>query len=349
LEFLLEYGLFLAKTVTLLIAIIVVVVIVVGLGQKTRHTERGHIEVSSVNDSIENITRTLKHVVLTPEALKQHSKSEKKRHKAEVKSQKKAARSTDTERRQRVYLLDFDGDIQASAVSQLREEVTAVLSVAEAKDEVVIRLESPGGVVHGYGLAASQLSRIVGKKVALTIAVDKVAASGGYMMACIADHLIAAPFAILGSIGVMAQIPNFHRLLKAKEIDVELLTAGEYKRTLTMFGENTSKGREKFVEELEDVHNLFKEFVSENRPVVDTEVVATGEAWYGKRALQHQLVDALQTSDEYIFDKCQEADVYKIRYVEDRNRMDRLLDRFTSLFARFTDQDRFRYQGPNIF
>ena len=265
------------------------------------------------------------------------------------KADKKEAKSGQAERKERVYVIDFEGDVQATAITQLRQEVTAVLSVAEQQDEVIIRLESPGGVVHGYGLAASQLERIVGKKIPLTVTVDKVAASGGYMMACIADKLIAAPFAILGSIGVMAQIPNFHRLLKTKDIDVEILTAGEYKRTLTMFGENTDKGREKFMQELEDVHALFKEFVSENRPIVNMEEVATGEAWYGKRALERKLVDALQTSDEYIYERCQDADVYQIKYVEDRNRVDRLLDRFTRFLKRIRNRDDLRYQGPYIF
>ena len=348
-EFLFDYGLFLAKTVTLLIAVLVLIVVFVGMTHKPRRGDHGHIEVFNLNESVENITSTLKHVILNPQAMKLEAKAQKKRHKEEAKSQKQEARSGDSERKQRVFVIDFEGDVQASAVSQLREEVTAILSVAEERDEVLIRLESPGGVVHGYGLAASQLSRIVSKKIPLTVAVDKVAASGGYMMACIADNLIAAPFAILGSIGVMAQIPNFHRLLKGKEIDVEILTAGEYKRTLTMFGENTDKGREKFIEELEDVHTLFKDFVSQNRTVVDTEAVATGEAWYGKRALEHRLVDALQTSDEYLFDKCQLADVYRIKYVQDKSRVDRIMDRFTALVTRLRGHEDIRYQGPYTF
>jgi len=349
LEFLFDYGLFLAKTLTLLVALLVVIVVFVGLSHKPRRGDHGHIEVFNLNDNVENITRTLKQMILNPQDMKSEAKAEKKRHKDHAKVRKQEAKAGDSERRQRVYVIDFEGDIQASAVSQLREEVTAILSVAEESDEILVRLESPGGVVHGYGLAASQLSRIVSKKIPLTIAVDKVAASGGYMMACIADNLIAAPFAILGSIGVMAQIPNFHRLLKNKEIDVEVLTAGEYKRTLTMFGENTDKGREKFIEELEDVHTLFKDFVSENRTIVDTEAVATGEAWYGKRALEHRLVDALQTSDEYLFDKCQTADVYRVKYVQDKSRVDKIMDRFTSLVTRLRGHEDIRYQGPYTF
>lgn len=333
-EFLLEYGLFLAKTVTLVVAVIVVIGVMVAVSSKSRNPDRGHIEVHSLNEGLSGLRRTLKQAMLSEADWKKEAKAEKKKAKEESKAQSKSKGKDDEARKPRVFVVDFEGDVQASAVDQLREEITAILAIAENQDEVVVRLESPGGMVHSYGLAASQLSRIVGKDVKLTIAVDKVAASGGYMMACLANHLIAAPFALLGSIGVVAQIPNFNRFLKGKEIDVEILTAGEYKRTLTMLGENTDKGREKFIEELEDVHTLFKDFVKEHRPVIDTDVVATGEAWYGKRALEHNLVDALQTSDEYIVDACDRADVYRVKYVEDKNRMDRIMDRFAEGVAR---------------
>ena len=342
-EFIFEYGLFLAKTATLVVAVLLVVAMIFALGSKGRRPDRGHIEVSSLNDSLEGVTRTLKQVVMDENAWKAEAKAEKKKQKEAKKSAKAKA---DEPRKSRVYVIDFEGDVQASAVEQLREEVTAVLSIAEAQDEVVVRLESPGGMVHSYGLAASQLSRIVGKEIKLTVAVDKVAASGGYMMACLATNLIAAPFALLGSIGVVAQVPNFNRFLKGKEIDVEVLTAGEFKRTLTMLGENTEQGRKKFIEELEDVHTLFKDFVKESRPIVDTDVVATGEAWYGRRALEHKLVDALQTSDEYLVNCCETADVYKVKYVEDKNRMDKLVDRFTSVLKSSPD---LQFQGPYRF
>lgn len=348
LEFLSEYGLFLAKTVTLLLALIILIVVTVGVGQKQRRGDRGHIEVRSLNDVIESVGQTLKQAVLNPEALKQEIKDEKKRLKSQSKDQKKALKSGE-EKRQRIFVLDFDGDVQASAVDQLREEITAVLSIATSSDEVVVRLESPGGMVHSYGLAASQLSRIVTKEIPLTIAVDKVAASGGYMMACIANKIIAAPFALLGSIGVVAQIPNFHRLLKNKDIDVEVLTAGEHKRTLTMFGENTEKGRQKFREELEDVHTLFKDFISEHRPQVNMTEVATGEAWYGRRALIHQLVDELKTSDEYIVDKCVTCDVFRVKYIEDRSRVDQVMERFSALLTRVKSADLLRASEPYRF
>ncbi|MFT4719185.1 MAG: serine protease SohB [Candidatus Azotimanducaceae bacterium] len=348
LEFLSEYGLFLAKTVTLLLALIVVIVVMVGVGQKQRRGDRGHIEVRSLNDVIEGVGQTLKQAVLNPEALKQELKDEKKRHKLLTKDQKKAVKTGEVSR-QRIFVLDFDGDVQASGVDQLREEITAVLSIATSSDEVVLRLESPGGMVHSYGLAASQLSRITSKGIRLTIAVDKVAASGGYMMACIAHKIIAAPFALLGSIGVVAQIPNFNRLLKSKDIDVEVLTAGEHKRTLTMFGENTEKGRQKFLEELEDVHTLFKDFISEHRPQVNMTEVATGEAWYGRRALTHQLVDELKTSDEYIVDKCLTNDVFQVRYIEDRSRVDQVMERFTALLTRVKSAELLRINEPFRF
>jgi serine protease SohB len=346
LEFLSEYGLFLAKSVTVLVSVLIVIVAVVGLGQRSKQAEKGHIEVKSINDVVHHITHSLKQVILDPEARKLEFKSDKKKAKDDQKSRKKEAKQGEHSRN-RVFVVEFEGDVAATAVAGLREEVTAILAVATEEDEVVVRLESPGGMVHSYGLAASQLLRIVSRKIPLTIAVDKVAASGGYMMACVGDKILAAPFALLGSIGVVAQVPNFHRLLKKKDIDVEILTAGEYKRTLSMFGENTDKGREKFVSELEDVHTLFKDFVSEHRPIVDTEKVATGEAWYGRRALEQKLVDELKTSDEYIIDKCENSDVFQVQYVEHHNRVEKLLDRMTYAWSRVNGVEFMqRDQGP---
>lgn len=214
---------------------------------------------------------------------------------------------------EKIYVLDFKGDTAASAVEQLREEITLILATAKAgRDRVIVRLESPGGMVHGYGLAAAQLVRLREAGFHLTICVDKVAASGGYMMACIASEIISAPFAIVGSIGVVAQVPNFNRLLKDNKIDFELFTAGEYKRTVTMFGENTEEGKAKFEEEIQQTHALFKHFVEKYRPQLNIEKVATGEHWYGQDALDLNLVDKLQTSDEYVLGLLPQHDVYTI-------------------------------------
>ncbi|MEN8282433.1 protease SohB [Acinetobacter gerneri] len=215
---------------------------------------------------------------------------------------------------QKIYVLDFKGDVQASAVENLREEITLILATAKAgRDRVVLRLESPGGMVHGYGLAAAQLVRLREAGFNLTICVDKVAASGGYMMACIANEIVSAPFAIVGSIGVVAQVPNFNRLLKEHHVDFELYTAGQFKRTVTMFGENTAEGKAKFEEELQQTHSLFKHFVENYRPKLNVEKVATGEHWYGKDALNLNLVDKLQTSDEYLLSQLLQHDVYVIQ------------------------------------
>ena len=258
-------------------------------------------------------------VVIDEEQLKVERKAQKKTDKQKAKDAKKAAKkSTDgktTESdRKRLYVLAFDGDIKASATENLREEISAVLPQVRPGDEILLKLESPGGMVHSYGLAASQLQRIADAKVPLTVAVDKVAASGGYMMACVGSNIIAAPFAVLGSIGVLAQLPNFNRLLKKHDIDIELLTAGEYKRTLTMLGENTDKGRQKFIEELEETHTLFKEFVGENRPALDVAKVSTGEVWYGRKAIDVGLIDALQTSDAFVQERLKDQDVYEVKF-----------------------------------
>jgi serine protease SohB len=213
----------------------------------------------------------------------------------------------------------------------LREEITTVLMVAHTTDEVLLRLESSGGLVHAYGLAASQLARLRDRNIPLTVSVDKVAASGGYLMACVADRILAAPFAVVGSIGVIAQIPNFNRFLKKHDVDFEQATAGEFKRTVTMFGETTDKGREKLKEEVEEIHELFKDFIKEQRPVLDLEQIATGEHWLGKRAHELKLVDELRTSDDYLVNLAGESDIYEIRYLVKQKLVDRVISTFSSM------------------
>jgi serine protease SohB len=316
-EFLAEYGLFLAKTMTLVAAILVIVAGTVAFSFRAQQRSKEHIEVKHLNGHFEELACTLRSAMLPKKEFKQSLKKLKKQHKAERRGEKAHER--------KVFVMNFHGDIRGSAVATLREEITAVITVATGEDEVLVRLESAGGLVHAYGLAASQLTRIKDKKIKLTVAVDKVAASGGYMMACVADRILAAPFAVLGSIGVVSQLPNFNRLLRKHDIDYEQFTAGEYKRTLTLFGENTDQARQKFREELEDTHELFKEFVEHHRNQVDIATVATGEHWYGARALDLKLVDELRTSDDYLLEASQTADLYEITYMAKKPLLARLL------------------------
>lgn len=317
-EFLADYAGFLIRLLSIALIILLIVSVVAGSKGKQR---KGNLSVVKLNDGYKAMKEELRKQLHDKKALKKEQKALKKEQKAK---NKEKAKDTDSTSQKRVYVVDFDGDIKASAVSSLREEVSAVLSVATQQDEVVVRLESPGGVVHGYGLAASQLQRIRDKGIPLTVTVDKVAASGGYMMACVADKIVAAPFAILGSIGVVAQVPNIHRLLDKSNIDVELHTAGKYKRTLTMLGENTDEGREKFKQDLEDTHDLFKRFVSGNRPVLDMDAIATGETWYGSEALENHLADEVMTSDAYLEQFYAETDVLHVSYREPKPLTERL-------------------------
>lgn len=313
-EWLAEYGLFAAKALTALVVVFIILVMVASLRGRQRRGE-GVLQVTRLNDQLANMTDRLGQAVLDKPALKALHKSRK---------QEARARSKGGADRDKVFVLNFNGDIKASALESLRHEVTAVLELATPRDEVVVRLESGGGMVHAYGLAASQLTRVRDAGVPLTVCVDKVAASGGYMMACIADRVLAAPFAMLGSIGVVAQLPNFHRVLKKHDVDYEMLTAGEYKRTLTLFGENTEKGREKFQEDLENIHRLFKQFVSRYRPVLNVDEVATGEVWFGTEALQKALADEIRTSDEYISQRIRQADVFEVHFHRPKKLQDRL-------------------------
>ena len=318
-DFLTNYGLFLAKTVTFVIAIAIIILLGVAASAKAGGgKEKGHIEIKKLNEKFEEFTDTMSAAIKTSDQLKKENKIKKKEAKEKKKKskQKKDTSSESDTQRKRVFVTKFEGDIKASDTALLREVITAILSIAKENDEVVLCLESQGGMVHSYGLASSQLTRVTNKNIPLTVCVDKVAASGGYMMACVADKILSAPFAIVGSIGVVAQLPNFHKLLKKNDVDFEILTAGEYKRTLTMFGENTEKGRKKFVDDLEDTHTLFKDFVSEHRDVVDIGNVATGEIWFGTRALENKLVDEIKTSDEYLFELKDEADIFQIEYIQ---------------------------------
>lgn len=346
-EFFSEYGLFLAKAITIVVAIGIVIGLLASLSQKGKKQEKGHIEVVSFNDSYGAMRDVIADMVMSEAARKAAFKAEKKAAKEEQKADKKSLKSGEEPKlKKRVFILDFDGDIRASAVSSFREEITAVLAQATPQDEVVVRLESGGGMVPSYGLAASQLDRIKKKNVPLTVCIDKVAASGGYMMACVADKILAAPFAVVGSIGVVAQIPNVHRLLKKHDVDVELMTAGKYKRTLTMLAENTEEGREKFREELEDTHELFKNFVSEHRPSVDIEQIATGETWYGTTAVNKGLVDDTQTSDEYLTGQIESADIYTVSYAHKKTLPEKIGLAVESSSDRFIMRWLRRMSGP---
>jgi serine protease SohB len=320
LEFLYEYGLFLAKTLTFVIAIAVIITLLVGAAVKPK-AKKGEIEIDDLSEQLTELKESFLHNTLGKKELKARQKQQK------IEQKKRAA----DEAKPRLYVIDFNGSMDAHEVESLREEVTAIISIADAsKDKVLIRLESGGGVVHGYGLAASQLQRIKNAGIPLTVAIDKVAASGGYMMACVADEILAAPFAIVGSIGVIAQIPNFNKVLKKNDVELEQITAGEFKRTLTLFGENTDKAREKFREEIEQTHDLFKTFVRTQRPTLNMDLVATGEHWFATQAIEKGLVDMIKTSDDALLEQQHERQIYKIKYKVKKGLSDKLALGFSS-------------------
>ena len=327
-EFIFNYGLFLAKTATIVAAIVMVMLFIFIMAGRKQAGKKEIIEVKKLNKKYDDMARVMNTGMLQKAGLKKYLKEEKERLKGIHKDKKEEGQ------RKRIYVLNFHGDIRASAVSSLREEITAILMVATKNDEVFVRLESGGGVVHGYGLAASQLMRLRDKNISLTVSVDKVAASGGYMMACVGNRIIAAPFSIIGSIGVIAQIPNFHKVLKKHDVDFDQFTAGEFKRTVTMFGENTEEAKAKFREEIEDIHTLFKDFIVQHRPDVDIVKVSTGESWPGTRALERKLVDELKTSDDYLLENSKHADIYEISYVSKKS----LIEKIGFQFQRLVDK-----------
>ena len=339
-EFFSEYGLFFAKVATILIGFLIFFSILSQFKNGDPSSD-GKIEVKSINDNFDAMQNEIRESIFDKHQMKSYIKKikeeEKKKNKISKENAKKKSNLSKTDKKN-IFVLDFDGDMKASAVENLREEVSAILSMAKPADEVIVRLESPGGMVHSYGLASSQLARFRTAKIPLTICVDRVAASGGYMMACIANKIIASPFAVLGSIGVVASLPNFNKVLKKYDVDYELITAGEHKRTLTMLGENTEAGRKKFTQDIEDTHVLFKNFVSDYRPSLDVTSVATGETWYGKNALDNNLIDEISTSDEYIMKNIHESSIFHVKYTQKKTWQEKIGFSIESALERSIDK-----------
>ncbi len=310
-EILADYLVFLLKVFTIALAITVPLLLVIG-SSKGKTQAKGKLAITNLSEKFEDMGNAVRSSNMNPKELKKFYKDINK-------SKKK---KTD-ENEPSIFVLNFNGDIQASEVEKLKYEINAILLSESECKEVVVKVESGGGSAYAYGLCAAELKRLVDNDISLTVCIDKVAASGGYLMSCVATKIIAAPWAIVGSIGVIAQLPNFHRLLKKNLIDFELHTAGEFKRTLTTLGENTEDGREKFKADLEDLHVIFKDFVKEQRPEVDTAVVATGEVWQGEEAVRVGLVDSLETSDNYLVNLSKDATLFEIEYIEKKNLSER--------------------------
>ena len=313
-EILIEYGLFVLKAFTIIVLIFIPIFFLVSTMRQPSETNES-LKIKNLTKRYQSMANSLK--VLTM------NKEEKKKLKKTLKKEKKTNSQVKTKKKP-VYVLNFQGDIEASNVENLKEEISAILQSETKCEEIVLNLESAGGTVIGYGLAAAQLKRIRDAGIKLTACVDKVAASGGYMMACVANKIVSAPFAIIGSIGVVAAIPNFSKILKKLDVDYELHTAGEFKRTITTFGETTDEGREKFKKDLQEIHDLFKEHVTKFRPELDISKVATGEIWEGTKALEVGLVDEISTSDEYLMNFSKKHDVYEIKFETKKKIQDKL-------------------------
>ncbi len=328
-EMLQTIGIFFAQTFIIVAAIIAILITIASLALKSK--SKGTFEIDLLHEKYEDQTQALKEAFLTDSEIKKEQKRLKKE--AKLKNKEKEI-DTSTKQLGRIFVIEFlNGDIKASDSENLKEEVNTILGVATSDDEVVVKVESPGGLVHSYGYAAAQLIRLRDAKIPLTICVDQVAASGGYLMACVGSKVLAAPFALIGSIGVVAQVPNFYRLLKKHDVDYKEYTAGDYKRTVSLFGEITEKGETKFKEQLELTHQLFKSFVSRFRPHLDLAKVATGEFWYGENAKALGLIDEIKTSDEYILNLAKDHQVVKISFEQKPTFMEKLTGSFSSALS----------------
>ncbi len=335
-EFASEYLFFLLKIITVVIALVYIFSVL--SSAKVKKQGKGHLSVKNLSKSFKSMGLQINKSHLSVKEFKKLLKEEKKQ-------DKKASKSKDKDA---VFVLDFMGDVQATGDVKLKEEINAILSSKLKCKEVVLKMESRGGSAYAYGLCAAELKRLVDNGINLTVCIDKVAASGGYLMSCVATKIIAAPWAIVGSIGVIAQLPNFHKLLKKNDIDIELHTAGEFKRTLTSLGKNTAEGRKKFISELQELHTVFKDFVSENRSQIDTKKVATGEVWQGNKAQELGLIDDIGTSNDYLIQLSEKYDLYEIDYVINQTIGDKfsfaaqtVIERSVNKFYDLINRDRF--------
>ena len=337
-EFFIDYGSFLLKSISLIVIIALPIMIFFSSKGK-ESTSAGTLKITNLSNKLETMASAVKSITL--------NKTERKKL---IKEKKKALKAKNNQSIPKpVYVLNFNGDIEASSVENLKEEITAILKSDTKCQELVLRLESPGGTVIGYGLCAAQLQRLRDAGIKVTACVDKVAASGGYMMACVCNKIVSSPFAIIGSIGVVAAIPNFHKVLKKNNVDYELHTAGEYKRTITMFGETTPAGRKKFKEHLEDIHILFKDHIKKFRPNLDMKKIATGETWEGVKALEVGLVDEISTSDQYLLNLSKKHEIFEISYITKQNLQDKFsffitntVTKLVSSLETFFDKNKYR-------
>lgn len=305
-SFFFEIGLFAGKflIVVLAIAVLMILISAAVAGQK-KMKKKKPLEVTDLGEELQNYSLKMK--------LHTHPVKQVKKEIKTLKKKKDKEKKEKDSKLKHAYVLDFKGDIEASQVERLREEISILLKTADPKtDEVILRLNNRGGAVYAHGLGASQLQRLKDKGFHLTICVDEIAGSGGYLMACVANKILAAPFAYLGSIGVLYQTPNFHRFLQKQDVDFEEHHAGKYKRTVTMFGEPTDEKRQKLQQDLKEIHNHFKNYVVQHRPKLNMEKVATGEVWLGLTAKELGLIDEISTSDDYILSLLENKKVYHI-------------------------------------
>ena len=357
-EFMEQYWSFYNAGVTIFLIAGLALIIKLVFFKRKRRKKEPHLNFKHWNHRFENdFERLEKELHVAPFLPKEATKLLMKARKKEVKEEKridkeKSVKTISTIREKLkdglnseevlkqhsncVYVLTFIGSIMASEVEQLRDQISFLLEIAQPADEIVVRLTSPGGAVPQYGLASSQLERLKQAGLRCVVCVDTVAASGGYMMAAVADKIIAAPFAIIGSIGVVAGIPNFHRVLQKNEVDYHLFTAGKYKRTVTPFTEVTDEGKQKLQDDITAIHEAFKRLIKEGRPDVDIEEIATGEYWLASQAKEKGLVDEIMTSDDYLGSKLDDCEVIEITTETEQNRLEKLIEGGASLFRQWT-------------
>jgi serine protease SohB len=201
-----------------------------------------------------------------------------------------------------IAVVSFDGDVRATKRKIVSALIDELIVNKDKLSEAVVVVNSPGGSVAEYGLLYAEMERIRAAGISLTVCIDTYAASGGYLMSLPANRIVAAPFAFVGSVGVVAYSPNIHRLLKKHDIEPRLFTAGEFKRTVTLIGDDDEEAKQHFQHQLESLHGLFLAAVKKYRTGANFEKIGTGDHWTAEESQTQNLglVDHIATSREYL-------------------------------------------------
>ncbi|WP_343192796.1 S49 family peptidase [Buchnera aphidicola (Taiwanaphis decaspermi)] len=217
-----------------------------------------------------------------------------------------------------LYILDYNDKIKKNKIKKLREEISSIILVAKKNDEVLLRLENTSDIVYEYGLVIAQLQRLRKKGIKLIISIDKIVSNGGYIIACVADHISASPFSIIGPINIVVNIPNIDKYTQTSNLNNQLNDCNTFTK-LTLIKNNTKIYVNKIFNKLDIKKYIRNSFIKDMRPSLNLNKIFNQNYWIGENAINEKLIDSINTSDDILFSKKDTHNLLKIKYVYKSN------------------------------